>query len=114
MLDLATGQYVAAGGAIYPAFYEEENMDNELKYIIVGKHCTEMPIIFSAIFNHSELIDRNQHTIISAGICHIYCDDDKLQFTSRMGSVTLGIEFETKRNQIDYDLLKSRLFSSIY
>jgi hypothetical protein len=86
-------------------------MTNELKYIIVDRNGLEAPIIFSELFKHNEVLNLNEHKIVSAGTCTIFNDG---QFTSRMGSVSLGIEWNKERDIKDWELLKSRLFSSMY
>ncbi len=79
-----------------------------MKYIIVRfpfQH-HEMPIIFSDLINHKKMADyydRIGHEVVSAGKVKFesYCEKPIVTH----GSQTLGIEFNTERNEVDHTIL---------
>lgn len=90
-------------------------MTNELKYIIVDHVGLEAPVVFSELFKHNEIENRAGYKIISAGICKITIGEDgKANLSCNMGSTSLHIEWDKQRENADYILLKTRLFSDIY
>lgn len=81
-----------------------------MKYVILDRMGLEIPVIFTELENHTDHVQPYQ-TVIAAGFCRFYVDQDGLQNVHCWGQ-SVGLKLSSRIRTDEEIILRQNEFSS--
>lgn len=80
-----------------------------MKYVILDQNGVEVPIIFSELQSHSDVVFQRRNSVVSAGFCHFYItkyDDGSAKVSVACWGKSIGLGLASRGKQDEELILR--------